>query len=146
MLKPLLEHLFPSLILGIAFSFYFKEWSLIIIALSTGWLVDFDHLLDYFKAWKVRGFSRKALTSIFAGNYFLINNRVYVILHAWEWIIIWFFGWSLAGRFDVALTGATSLMVHLSMDHLSYKLHRHAYFITYRIIRGFDSKMMEKEL
>ena len=144
MLKLALEHFPPSLILGIIFGLYFEERGLIIIALLTGWLIDIDHILDYFKAWKTNAFSKEALEGISSGKYFLVNSKAYIVLHAWEWIIIWFLAWSIIGRLDVGLTGATAWAIHLFIDHLSYKLHWYAYFITYRLLKGFDLRVVCK--
>ena len=133
-------------IIGIFFSLYYKNSSLILIALITGWLIDTDHILDYIRAWKANVFSREALESIYSGKYFLITKKAYIIFHAWELVVIWFLIWHMFDRFDVALTGTIAWTVHLSIDHLSYRLHWHAYFLTIRLLKKFDFMVVSKDI
>jgi len=155
--KLLLEHFIPSLMIGFILGGYFvrelsneaffREWKLsIIIALATGWMIDIDHLLDYLITWKKYSFSKEALQSVISGKYFLIDKKIYVIFHSWEWVFLWLVVWSLAGKLNVGIVGALSWTAHLLMDHLSYNLRWCSYFITYRLLNNFDLQIVCKNI
>ena len=56
-------------------------------ALIGGFFVDVDHFVDYFIAFG----TRFNLYYFLEGYHFLKSDKVYVPLHAWEWVIVLFF-------------------------------------------------------
>lgn len=74
----------------IAVPFAFILWkktrsykSLIVLFFAT-YLIDLDHLVDYFSFY---GF-KFSLREFLGGDYFGITKRAFVPFHAWEWVIL----------------------------------------------------------
>ena len=134
----LTEHLIPSGLIGLIALLIFNDPVLLLVALLTGWLIDTDHIIDYcyylYKKNK-KGFNHSI---ILTGEYFKINNKVFVPLHSWELIIIWVIYWVSLGNVDIAIVGALSWGVHLFQDQFIYKVRYMGYFFLYRLKRDFS--------
>ena len=84
--------------------------------------MDLDHLFDIFN-WYVRG----------------KTNRIYLLLHAWEYSIA---GIAILGAIffhPLFLAIVAAHFAHVTTDHFHNKLPLFGYFITYRFIKGFDA-------
>ena len=92
------------------------------VALGVGVLMDLDHLYDYYQRY-VKG----------------KKDRVYVLLHAWEYPLIMAFI-SLAFYHPFLLAAILGHLAHVTTDHAWNRLSPLAYWITYRVIKGFDSR------
>lgn len=57
---------------------------LVVLLFVVTYLVDLDHLVDYFSFY---GFSFN-LSDFLASKHFEITQRAYVPFHAWEWIVL----------------------------------------------------------
>jgi len=132
--KLVIEHLFPSLIIGFLGYFIWGNSQLIICALFTGWLIDIDHLIDYFLCFGIKF----PLKDFFSAKYFIQNRKIIVFLHSWEFVFLWILFCLFLNKKDWALVGAFSWGFHLLMDHKVYDLHPFAYFLSYRIIHKFN--------
>ena len=81
----ILFHILISLIAGfIVYKLYNQLFLSIISALIGGIIVDFDHFIDYFLEF---GFNFK-LSFFTNGFQFLKNDKMYILLHGWEYAII----------------------------------------------------------
>ena len=95
------------------------------LVLGVGVLMDSDHLYDFYQ-WYIRGKSKK----------------IYIFFHAWEYaaagVIV------LASLFFHPLLLAVVLahLVHVATDHFHNRLHPFAYFITYRMLKRFDTEFI----
>lgn len=99
-------------------------------------LLDVDHLFDYFLAF---GFSFNP-GYFFSGIMFRKLQKVFVLFHAWEWIpllgILIYITKKISVRyFLIALT--LGLFFHLFYDTFSNNIFI-GYSIIYRILHGFD--------
>lgn len=81
----LLTHLFFALAAGlIAWLFWGHAEISFLTGFFGGFLIDLDHLIDYFIA-----FGPKFRLSYFMrGYYFLKNDKIYVLFHGWEYVIL----------------------------------------------------------
>ena len=92
------------------------------LALGVGVLMDVDHLYDYYQRY-VKG----------------KKDRVYVLFHAWEYSMIMSFI-SLVFYHPFLLAVILGHLAHVTTDHVWNRLTPFAYSITYRAIKGFDSR------
>ena len=136
-------HEFVHLALSLLVSFFlyrrYRNWKLIPLCLVFGFLVDVDHLFDYFLYFG---------TSANINNFFNVNSyvhasgKVYVPLHGWEYIIFFYFaGWIIEKKVKIAgLKWAIvlSYSAHLIFDHFSFPHHVLGYSIIYRIYNNFS--------
>ena len=92
------------------------------VALGVGVLMDVDHVYDYYQRY-VKG----------------KKDRVYVLFHAWEYPMIMSFI-SLVFYHPFLLAVILGHLAHVTTDHVWNRLTPFAYSITYRAIKGFDSR------
>ena len=87
--------------------------------------MDVDHLYDFYQ-WYIKGRS----------------NRVHIFLHAWEYSAVGVV--TLAAIFFHPLLLAIVLghLGHVATDHFHNRLSPFSYFITYRIVKRFDTKLI----
>jgi len=111
----------------------FRSIKLTLAVLAASFLVDLDHLFDYFyytgdlKFWEY-----------FLGmNIFTTSQKVFVLAHSWELAIflgIW--GWRrrhlLAASISLAIAG------HLLVDQLTWTPNPLAYFLIFRAANNFS--------
>lgn len=98
--------------------------------------LDVDHLLDYFIINNWSGFSIK---EFLFGNYFLTSNKIYVLLHAWEWaFFLVLLHFILKRKYNFILFAAFGIAAHLIFDTVSYGFNWQAYLFTHRYLNNFD--------
>ncbi len=119
----------------IVWKLYKKPLPAIIGAVSGGLLIDFDHLFDYFLA-----FGTKLNVSYFLHGYaFLKSDKIYVPLHAWEWVILLVIIVTISKSKilkSILLSCALALFLHLLVD---VKVN-HVTFLGYSIIYRTENK------
>lgn len=108
-------------------------------AIIGGVLIDTDHFIDYFLA-----FGRKwSLDYFIRGYQFLKNDKVYVLFHGWEYVIllaivVWAVGAQSslgAALFALGLGGLFHLIADTMINHgMSWK----GYSILYRLLNKFE--------
>ncbi len=116
----------------------YRKWSLVIIVYATGFLIDIDHLIDF---WIDIGWSAD-LALFFKADYFQESNRLFLIFHTPEiliptWLVAWYYR-----RFDVAWAVTLGLMGHLAYDVVSNDVYWHTYFLASRLYHRFDLKSL----
>lgn len=129
-LRPLLEHFPLSFIIGLTGSFLFQNWLCLPIALLTGWLIDGDHLFDFIY-YAIRYYPNINYTLIRGGGYFKQNQKVFVLLHAWEWTSILMIGAMLFSS-PILLIASIAHGAHLLQDQRIYHIRRFGYSIISR--------------
>jgi len=134
---PLPLHLFIHFVLALFVGFlagkHFKKLELgLAIAFLGGFLIDFDHLLEYFL---VFGFDFN-LNYFLAGREFLVSNKIHLWFHAWEYVVLllglaWVFK-----KYKVIemtlVTLALAIFVHLATDALINQYPLKYYSLLYR--------------
>jgi len=141
MLKDEIVHFILSIIAGAIVGYFCRNWWAVPIALVSGFLIDADHLIDYFIYKKFRGFDLKEFLS---GEFFDRLGKVYVVFHGYEYaaaatifgIIFPNLGWLF---FSLALSN----FLHLLYDTIANKPIWPTYFITYRLIKNFNHKTFD---
>ncbi|MCA1808264.1 MAG: hypothetical protein ABR497_03860 [Kiritimatiellia bacterium] len=134
-MKPL-AHVAVSLAAGAGLGWALKSMTAALACLTAGVLIDLDHIPDYF--WNFR---RRPD----AGHFFHVFkhdvlDRVIVVLHSWELMLllllgVWWTGWRPLGL--GLLCGA---LLHLSLDQLFNRHSPLAYSLIYRLRRGFAGR------
>ncbi|MBN1263819.1 MAG: hypothetical protein JW991_05720 [Candidatus Pacebacteria bacterium] len=134
------QHL--SLTMGIAFLLFvhFRDWRLLPVCFFFGFLIDLDHWLDYFFYFGLK----ISLSNFFkVASYTAASGKVYLFLHGWEWVIIfWFLGRYLGSNWRIkGLKWAICLpyLGHLLVDHFSFYHHPLAYSFVFRLLTGFST-------
>lgn len=131
-------HIISSLVLSVVILFFTRSITAGLVALLAGVFIDIDHLVDFWISKPKNPFSVKAF--IDSDSYVKINKRIFVPLHAWEWVFLLFvvsyqLNWLLLFIF------ALSLGLHLILDTLYHiwqeKGSPLVYFITFRLIKKF---------
>ena len=141
-MKLLIDELIHFILaLGIGLGCYLKfdnSW-LIFVALIFGFLIDVDHLFDYFAYFGARFKLKDFLNT---NSYMKSSGKIFVLLHGWEYVLLF---WLIGHGIDVAgLDWAMSLsyLAHLFWDNFSFSHHPLTYFLTYRLINKFSVKKL----
>jgi len=132
-------HVVLSLLAGlIVFKITKRPFISFFFALLSGVMVDADHFIDYFAA-----FGWNFNLNYFVNGYqFLKTDKIHILFHAWEYVIIaivlaFFLKNKLVKATLISL--ALGLFFHLSTDCiLNEGMKPQAYSIVYRIENNFD--------
>lgn len=136
-------HLFFALLAGLIVWLIFRKNLVLALwgGILGGFLVDSDHIIDYFLAfpWNFR------LDWFLKGYEFLKSDQIYLFLHAWEHIIVLIIIGILIGTKKLKVfvfSLALGLLFHLSGDVVMNEgLTAKSYSLIYRIKQNFQ---MEK--
>ncbi len=136
-------HFVMAALTGLAVGYYFKKpWLGLIGGIVGGFLIDLDHVLEYFFV-----FGPHFNFSYFMqGRQFLVSNRILLIFHAWEYAIIALAAaWLLRRRrniyvFLLALTFGG--IVHLTSDCVLNEYPWRNYSLVYRAFQGFSASTL----
>lgn len=90
-------------------------------AFGAGVLIDVDHLYDYYQRYVKRR-----------------QNKVYVLLHAWEYTLIGLLILTTASYHPVLLGVLLGHLSHVVTDHSVNRLSPFGYSIIYRLFKRFD--------
>lgn len=133
-------HFSLSLVVGgIVWIIWKKPIESFVSAICGGFLVDLDHFLDYLFAFGLHFRS----DYFFHGYQFLKSDKIYVLFHGWEYVIILGAGVFAAKSIKVksVLLGLSlGMLVHLSADVILNEMPVKSYSISYRISQNFDLK------
>ena len=132
--------------LGVAFFvvYLFKDKRLGIIAFLIGVFIDLDHWFDYF-AWF--GFKINLRNFFNVSTYIHPAGKVYIPLHGWEWLpIFWLIG-KLIGR-KIKMKGLEwaiflSVLGHLLWDNFCFTHHPLSYSFFFRLLTNFSLKKFD---
>lgn len=135
-------HFTIAFIIGGFCSVKYQNWLLLPASLLFGFFIDADHLFDYFRFFGVKFNPKKFFDT---KNYMEPSNKIFVLLHGWEYIFIFWF----IGKF-IAIPGLQWAMLlsyfgHLLWDNFSFKHHPLAYFISYRLFHKFGVRCFEEK-
>ncbi len=111
--------------------------SSVLFGFLTTMFMDIDHFFDYFM---YKGLTLN-LTDFFQADYFSLSGKVFVLFHAWEYVIVLLVSYLFLKRKRFAtflLFAALGIGVHLVYDTLYYGFNPLGYSIIYRILSGFS--------
>jgi len=144
-----LIHLTSSLLAAFFVCRLFNKCKLYIAIISSiiaGFLIDFDHLVDYFFAFGIH-FN---LNYFLKGYQFLKSDRMYIPFHSWELVILLLILFLVLSNFKnrvvlktILLSFCVALFFHLIADVWVNKIPTTSYFLIYRIKNNFDLKLLE---
>lgn len=128
-----ITHLLVALLLGFIVFWKSRSLKLIIILFIVTFLVDLDHIYDYFH---------------FTGNLsfweyfskidvFSTSQQAFILAHSWELVII-LGGWGWRRRQSAVLVASLALAGHLLVDQLTWTENLLAYFLALRAINQFS--------
>lgn len=141
---PLSLHLFIhfslAVVAGLLVGRYYKNiWLGIITGILGGFLIDLDHVLEYFFVFGLN-FN---IFNFLEGRQFLQSDKIIIIFHAWEWLLI--LGsliclfWK-KKSFKIFLFALTlGMFVHLCSDVLINQYPPKFYSIIYRAAHHFSA-------
>lgn len=134
----LTEHLPATLLLAATFWWLEQNLALVCAALVFGWLVDIDHLFDYL-LWTCKQKEAISINKFLSGRHFSSSQSVYIPLHSWELVGLFFLFWHSDGlTTSVPLCCGIALASHLIQDQLSHRPHILGYFLCFRILTKYD--------
>lgn len=130
----LLHFLISTGVAAIAY-YKFKNIKVIFLSYLIGMGVDADHLFDYFA---YSGITLFSFNHFLNAEYFCPSGHLFILFHAWEWLILML----LLSRIKIFRPWVyvifLALLGHLIFDQISNNMAATGYFITLRIINGFD--------
>lgn len=128
-----LTHFIVGSVLAVLFWRRFHKWTAVFTIFAATFLLDLDHLFDYFyftqnfRFWEYFG----------RVDFFTVSNKSFVPVHSWEMaILLGILGW--VKRLPIVLAISLALMGHLVVDQLSYTPNPLAYFLTFRALNNFS--------
>lgn len=128
-----LKHGLTSLTFALAFYFKTKsiKYSLLVVLIT--YLIDADHLVDYFLYYG----NNFSFTKFLQFDYFIITKRAVVPFHAWEWVALLSMLAYEKKKYRLQLSAvAVGIFAHLVWD--SYTVSSVIFYsIIYRIAQGF---------
>lgn len=125
-----LIHFFVTLLIATIVYLKWRNWKLVVWVFAVGIFLDTDHIIDCYLA--------TGGLNIFNTSYFQISQKAYVFLHSWELLIPWWIYIIYSKKFDLGLAVTLVFIGHLLVDQFSYSTHLLTYFLSYRIINGFE--------
>jgi hypothetical protein len=141
---PLSIHLSIHFILAVLVGYYlgrrFKHlWLGIILGILGGFLIDLDHVLEYFFFYG----PHFNLTYFIESRQFLLSDKIRIFFHAWEYfplllLIAWLFRQKQVLKM-IFLTLAFAGLVHLITDVFINGYSLQYYSITYRALHHFSA-------
>ncbi|MBI2471556.1 MAG: hypothetical protein HYV59_09990 [Planctomycetes bacterium] len=136
-MKPIC-HLGASIITGVVTFLITKTISPSIACFLAGWLVDVDHIWDFYKN-AGKGFNVKRFVNTFENGEV---KKAYLYLHSYELlftlVLLCFFT-----HFNHLLSFATlGFAVHLLFDQIFNPVKPLTYFITYRILNSYNADVV----
>ncbi len=109
-------------------------WRMAVAAFLAGVLIDLDHFVDYIAEFGIRSDWRNFFSSFYKGQY----TRIYVVLHAWEWLLV-LGAVSLLGDGNAWVAGILlGAIQHLVLDQLANGASGMGYSLLWRWSTGFD--------
>jgi len=128
-----LGHLVLSLVAGYICYKSYKRWSSWFWAVLSGFLVDLDHLFDYFllRGWQFN------LPDFISSRYYHEANRVYILLHSWELVLLLGVVSIFSKKKHVFCPLALGLALHLIWDHLTNPAYWYTYTLIGRYVQDF---------
>ena len=131
-------HFLTGLLAGyIVWKIWERPWESFMAGILGGFLIDLDHLIDYFLAfgWNFR------LDYFLNGYQFFKYEKLYIAFHGWEYvfialILVLILKNKIAKTILLAL--AFGMFFHLSVDSAIHEIRPKTYFVTHRLKNNFE--------
>ena len=118
-----------------------KSFSCALICFLTGILIDIDHLFEYIKdvGWNLN------LKQFFKFCYELKYERLYLLLHAYEYLFLIAIIIIISDFNHLAIAVGIGYMQHLIFDQVVNPVRPMTYFISYRLKNRFSKQRLLKD-
>ena len=113
-----------------------KSPALTLGSFGAGFLVDLDHIFDYVREYGIR-LNIPQFFHTFREN---LYHRMFLVLHAWEWLVVLVAVSVLCGGNGWLLGISIGYAHHLVLDQISNPVDSRGYFLTWRAARGCEVK------
>ena len=138
-MKPI-NHFSMSIITGVVTFLTTKTISPSIASFLVGWLVDIDHIWDFYRN-GCRHFSIKRFTNAMDNGEI---KKAYLYFHSYELLLI-LVSLCFVTHFNYLLSFTTlGFAIHLFFDQIFNPVNPLTYFITYRILHGYNPEIIFK--
>ena len=138
-MKPI-NHLGVSIVTGVAAFLTTKAISPSIACFLAGWLVDIDHIWDFYKN-GCRGFGiKKFIYAMESGKI----KKAYFLLHSYELLLILAILCFFTYPNHILSFTTIGIAIHLFLDQLFNPIRPFTYFTTYRILNGYKTEIILK--
>ena len=130
------NHILASTTVGGISYYIFGSWQISVTVFLSGIFIDLDHILDYFLYEKK---IKLDIKDFFYKCEALILNKVYLLLHSYELIIIL----AILAYFTndyIVLGLLVGFGTHIMLDLAANKVHFLGYSFIFRLINKFNSK------
>ncbi|OGX28477.1 MAG: hypothetical protein A2879_05550 [Omnitrophica WOR_2 bacterium RIFCSPHIGHO2_01_FULL_49_10] len=130
------NHILASTTVGGISYYIFGSWQISVTVFLSGIFIDLDHILDYFLYEKK---IKLDIKDFFYKCEALILNKVYLLLHSYELIIIL----AILAYFTndyIVLGLLVGFGTHIMLDLVANKVHFLGYSFIFRLINKFNSK------
>lgn len=136
-MKPI-YHFVSSLVLAGLIFYFSQSFLAALIAFLAGFLIDLDHLIDFWASKPNNPLSIKQFLN--SKKYFKTNKRNFILFHAWEYVVFliilgFYLNWPL-----LLLSLVLGLSLHYLLDIYNLKndqISPFSYLLTFRLIKGF---------
>ena len=140
-MKPV-PHIVASGIISILSIAYFRSFGYAAVSFLAGFLIDADHIIDYYLN---REFTFN-IKKIYHSCLVMDLKRVYLVLHSYEliaflWTVIYIF--SLSKLWQAITLGLTQ---HIILDQITNPICAFGYFFLYRVKVRFNKDMIIKTI
>ena len=108
--------------------------SMAVASLVAGVCIDVDHVLDYLIQF---GIASDWRSNFFRSFYERQYDRIYILLHGWEWAAALILAAALLGN-PLLIGAAIGVTQHLIQDQMSNGGHAAVYSLLWRIAMRFD--------
>lgn len=131
------KHALISAVVALACLVSTNSWIFSILTFLSGFVIDIDHLFDYFQSG-----NKLNLKELLGSSYFKKSGKMYVVLHSYELLFPLFVIAFTFGGLQLGVWMGLSFILHLISDQLSYSTHPLAYFITFRAMKNFSLNIL----
>ncbi len=136
-------HAAASVVTGAALYAYTSSAPVAVYAALAGVLLDADHIPDFLMQNDIKGLNLGRLCKKFSGARL---PKLYLFLHSYELVILFFLAGHLAGWNEKMLGLCAGAFVHMVMDQFSnnfrYGLKPFFYFLSVRAAKGFRKEAL----
>src|SRR3989338_3756884 len=130
------NHILASTTVGGISYYIFGSWQISVTVFLSGIFIDLDHILDYFLYEKK---IKLDIKDFFYKCEALILNKVYLLLHSYELIIILAILAYFTNNY-IVLGLLIGFGTHIMLDLSANKVHFLGYSFIFRLINRFNSK------
>jgi hypothetical protein len=139
-MKPIV-HIATSFSLSVGLWFFTKSAYAALLCFVSGFLIDFDHAVEYFLHYGFKDFSFKRIYQVSSDMLF---EKLHLFLHAGEIVILLWVAYLFTD--NIYLLGiAVGYSSHLILDFAGNPLHVFSYFLIRRFMKGFETELLVRK-